>query len=1306
MRFATRSLLCAALFLLVAATTLHAQGGATSSITGVVADSDGGVIPGANVVVTSNATGSKFEAVTNATGSYSVPALSAGVYTVTISLAGFKTSVINDVRVQLGVPTTLNAKLELGTLEETITVSGASAELINTLTPAVTATMNVDQIALIPTPTRNALNAVTFLVGINTPGGMRGSTINGLPESYINLTLDGVSNNDTFNKNGDGFFSPVRPRQDAVEAVTVTTAVGSAEVGGHGGATINFVTRSGTNRFTGSAYEYFRDKSLNSNYYFNEINGQPRSDVRLNQYGARQGGPIVRNKAFFFGHFEAVRNPNDASRTRTTLNPRALDGWFRYNVTSGGQQVVREINVLDLARQNGQLATNDPLVMRTLQSIQSSTQRVGTLTAASDPLLQSYFFLNEGYQSENQPAVRIDYNLSDRHRLTGTYNHFFETRAQDHINGADKRFADSPNYRQVRTTRPTRSVALRSTLSNNMVSELRFGITRGERLFFGREDKGAPVVSNFDDTGGYALNLDSNIGLTDWHITETISSRSGYQYTLDETLNWQKGKHSFTLGGSAFLGRAWEDSQRLVPGIDLGLDQTNDPAAFLFTPANFQGASTAQLNDARDLYALLTGRVIAINSQAALDADTNTYVYQGRRRRAGKLDVFSTFIQDSWRLTPSLTVNLGLRWDIQTPFSPSNDTMTTASLADICGISGVANGGIYNACNFFDPTAGGGKVPEFSQFTSGTRGYNVDWNNVAPNLGLAWRPDVQSGWLRMLLGDPEQATIRGGYSEAFERQGIGGFTGVYGPNPGSTLSLTRNASTGLVGPGETWPVLLRETSRLYPATFPDTPSFPIPIRSNRADNINAFHPDVEVASARSWTVGLQRALTRDMALEVRYVGTKGVNQWSTLNYNERNVIENGFLDEFRHAMTNLQANNASGVAARSGSFAYFGPGTGTSPLPIYLAYLNGRRDADNPAAYTGGAATWSNTTFAGRLVHTNPNPNFVSSATSTAANANANAAGDLDNNLTFRNNALTAGVPANFFVVNPHAGSVNVRDSGAFSTYHALQIELRRRLSKGLSLNGSYQYALEEGSEFLGFHFGRASSPTNASIRHAIKAQWDWTVPVGRNERYGRNLNGVLNAMVSGWQFNGAGRFQQRTTNFGNVRLVGMTKAEAQELYKFEARPDPQTGQTRVFVFPDDVILNTRRAFSVSTTNPNGYSDLGAPTGRYFAPANSSDCIQLKAGDCAPRAVVLLAPWFTRFDIGLTKRIPVGGTKSFEFRADVLNVFDNINYTVTDPSRTPGSGAGIFQTDSAYRDLDNTYDPGGRLGQVAIRFNW
>src|SRR4030095_6628807 len=119
-------------------------------------------------------------------------------------------------------------------------------------------------------------------------------------------------------------------------------------------------------------------------------------------------------------------------------------------------------------------------------------------------------------------------------------------------------------------------------------------------------------------------------------------------------------------------------------------------------------------------------------------------------------------------------------------------------------------------------------------------------------------------------------------------------------------------------------------------------------------------------------------------------------------------------------------------------------------------------------------------------------------------------AADLDGNLTRRNNALAAGLPANLFVVNPDAGNVNVTDSGAFSDYHALQIELRRRLSRGLSFNGNYQYALEGGSSFLGFHFGRVMNPSSNTTRHAIKTQWDWRIPIGRGERDGSGLSPLL----------------------------------------------------------------------------------------------------------------------------------------------------------------------------------------------------
>jgi hypothetical protein len=632
---------------------------------------------------------------------------------------------------------------------------------------------------------------------------------------------------------------------------------------------------------------------------------------------------------------------------------------------------------------------------------------------------------------------------------------------------------------------------------------------------------------------------------------------------------------------------------------------------------------------------------------------------------------------------------------VQLPFTPTNDIMSRVEMADFCGMSGLGDGGTYSRCNFLQPGASGGVVPEFKQLTSGTNGYKTDWNNFAPTVGLAWRPNVQDGWLRGLLGDPEQATLRGGYSVAYERQGLSVFTGTFGANPGSVITIARDDDSAdpLVPPGQSWPVYYSQKERLYRPSFDPNPSFPIAIQANRGSDLNGFAPDVKIGSAHTWTVSFQRSITRDMAIEARYVGTRGRDQWSTLNYNDirgENLVANGFIDEFRLAMQNLQANNASGVTSRRGSFAYFGQGTGTHPLPIYLAYLNGRTDATNAAAYTGGTSTWASTTFAARLSPASPNPN--------------SAASDLDGNTTRRDNAVRAGLARNFFVVNPDVDDVNVTDSGAFSDYHALQVELRRRLSRGLQVNVNYQYAIEGGSAFDGFSFGRAMvTTTGGAPLHAIKSQWDWTIPVGRGQRFGSNLNGILDGILGGWSVNAVSRTQQRLVNFGNVRLVGMSKDDLQDMYKFEARVNSE-GETRVYMLPDDVILNTRRAFSVSNTTLDGYSaSLGAPEGRYIAPANTATCLQIRSGDCAPRELVIKAPWFSRVDFGITKKFGLGGTRNIEVRFDVLNLFDNINF---DPVANPGSGATIFQTTSAYTDASNTYDPGGRLGQLMFRFNW
>ena len=1281
----------AALTVILSASVALAQ--ATSSISGTVVDSAGGAIPGVAVVVVSNEGGQTFETATNAEGIFNIPSVAPGAYKITVSLQGFKTAV-TEVRVAPATPTTVKMTLEVGAITETVNVA-SSSELVNTQTATVASTLNSDQLNRMPTPTRNALNAVTFLPGINMTTTNREARINGLPESMVQITMDGVSNNDNFLRSSDSFFASVTPRQDAVEAVSVVTAVGGANVGGSGGVSINFTTRSGGNRFAGTAYEYWRHPSMNTNYYFNELNGLEKNDIKLNQYGARVSGPVKipglfdgSGKMFYMLHYEQLRFPNSFTRTRTALNRRALDGWFRYQVGTE----TREVNVLQLAAANGQISAKDATTARLLNNIDQAMGTTGTRTATNDPLLDQYVYLSPGRLFEHQPTLRIDYNITDSHRLSGSYAVIWAERDPDYLNAVDARFPGAPNYRFFHSKRPLGTLTLRSTLSKDIVNELKFGVTaKGGASYFGDMSSNGPQT--FDDQDGYAIDFDANIGLTNWFATNSPSWRAVPTYEITNTATWQRNTHSLMFGGTWLLSQGWENAQQMVPALNLGFNTQFDPAAGLFTTANFSGASGGQLTDARDLYALLTGRVSSISTQIALDENTNKYVNLGPRTRAGGITVLSGFAQDTWRWTPTLTFTGGLRYDVQLPFTPTNDIMSRVTMADICGISGVGDGGTYSNCNFLSPGSSGGAVPEFKQLTKGTNGYDTDWNNLAPTVGVAWRPNVQDGWLRTFLGDPEQATVRGGYSVAYERQGLGIFTGVYGVNPGSTQTVTRSATSAepLVPPGQSWPVLLSQKDRLYLPTFNENPSYPIAVQPNRGNDMAGFAPDVKIGSAHTWTVSFQRSITRDMAVELRYVGTRGRDQWSELDYNDirgENLVANGFLNEFKLAMQNLQANNIAG-GTRAGSFAYFGPGTGTNPLPTYLAYLNASKDATNPAAYTGGTNTWSNSTFAQRFAPNNPSP--------------LGSAGDLDGNTTRRNNAITAGLPANHFVLNPHIDEVLVTDSGAFSDYNALQIELRRRLARGLSANINYQYAIEGGSSFDGFSFGRTMTQTTGDTPvHAIKSQWDWTIPVGRGQRFGANFNPWVDGVFGGWSVNLVSRTQQRLVNLGNVRLVGMSKDDLQGMYKFETRLDAD-GVQRVYNLPADIILNTRRAFSVSSTSVTGYSSLGVPEGRYIAPANDVNCLQVRAGECAPRQLVLKAPWFNRVDFGITKKFGLGGTRNVEVRFDVLNLFDNINFN---PAANPGADEAIFQVTSAYTDASNTYDPGGRLGQLMFRFNW
>jgi hypothetical protein len=1254
-----------------------AQGASTATISGVVVDPGGLVIPGADVVVKNNATGEEFRGVTTDEGVFAFPSMITGRYTVTVSLQGFKSAVFTDVVINAGVPANIRATLELGGLTEQVIVQ-SNTELVQTATATVSTTLQTRQVQELPLSSRNAADFITFLPGVTTPGGSRDSIVNGLPQSTINMTLDGVNIQDNTNKTTDGFFAIVGPRLDAVEEITFSSAAQGADSVGMGATQIRFVTRSGTNQFLGSFFHQYRADELNANTWFNKRDGQAKAELLQNQPGFNIGGPVVlpgfdgRGRAFFFVNYEELRQPGSTRRTRTILSPGAETGIFSYNSTSG----VQTVNLFELAARNGQLSTPDPIISRLLADIRSATGRDGTVREQTDPLFQQYTFQVPTQTMNRYPTVRVDYQLTDRHRATYSMNYQYFGGGPDTTNNREAQFPGFPVVVDQWSTRRQSSAWLRSVFGGTIVNEARFGYG-GAPVGFGM---GQYTVDMYNGTvanqGGYFLNLNNAIGITNAGFAATPSARDAYTTSFEDTVNWQKGSHSLNFGGSLQQFDLWMDNQQVVPELRFGIVQ-GDPAEGLFTTANFPGASNTNLNNARSLYALLTGRVSELRGIARLNEETNRYEFLGLGTQRAQQRQLGFWLQDSWKWRSNVTVNAGVRYELQFPFVAKNNSYSTGDLEDVYGVSGVDN--------VFKPGTLTGQAPTFRQLSEGDQPYPMDWNNVAPSVGIIWTPEGRGGFMRSLTGASGDMALRAGYSRAYTRLGLGSFTGVISANPGVSLNVFRQNALGNLGP---LPLLFRDQSRLTPASFPETPQFPY--TEVTTGDINIFSPNLKVPYADTWQVGVTRAIGRSMSIEARYLGAISRENWRANDRNELNIIENGFLDEFRLAQANLQANIAAG---RGASFAYFGPGTGTSPLPIFLAYFNGvgRDRAGDASLYT--SANFRNSTFVNPLARFNPNPYAAADA--------------LDADLASRNRALSAGLPSNFLVANPDLlGGALITENTTNTDYNSFMLEFRRRMSGGLQYAMNYVLGHATQTNFLSLRVDPISvrnGGEEGDVSHAYKANIVYELPFGQDRRFASGAGPVLNRIIGGWQLAGNVRVQSgRLLDFGNVRLVGMDEQELRDIFKLRIDDDG-----RVWMLPEDVINESVKAFSTSATSPTGYSNLGAPSGRYIAPADSVDCIETIRGygDCGLRSVIVQGPLFKQFDLSVVKRLPLWGRVNAEFRIDALNVLNTVNFS-------PVNGITVTSNRSDGSDPDDYEITGltgsntARVVQIVSRIRW
>ncbi len=1052
-----KRLLTVLLLVMCSLTLVYAQGD-VAQINGLVTDPQGSVVPGAQIEVMNVDTGQVYRTTTNEHGEWLLNGMGAATYRVIVSANGFAKAQLNDAPMHAGVPLTVNAKLEVGSLTETVSVTGA-ADLLQATTATLATTVQTQQVTDIPYISRGGMDLFIGQPGVDTTGSNRSSTINGLPQAAINVTLDGINVQTNVSKDTDGFYSVIPVRQDALEEITLTTSAGGSDANSQGATTVRFVTKSGTNAFHGAVFEQLRNTDFNANNYFNNINSLARNREIINQFGGNIGGPIIKNKLLFFTNLELFRYPASGSESEVVMNPSAMAGNYIYPIAGGGTQT---INVLTLAKTAGFNATPDPIIGQTL-SQSASYYPNGVLQSRvasnSDYNRDNLVFSPKGISTYWTDTSRIDYNINSKNTLSLVYTYYVLGGVDDVTNNVFNVFpgtgnlVGNPAYVNQSGNRYAMSTSLRSSINPRMSNELRFGLNRALSLF-------RPQVSSsaqFSEWRGYAPSL--GFSLQNPYIIDSSIRYKAPVRELHDALSYQRGNHSFTFGADATKIDLWYETigTSVIPTIAFGA-ATNDPVVTgstnLFTASSMPGSTSTYQSDAASLYALLTGRVSSIGR--SLSYNGQNYGSYPQYDIAQQYE-YGFYAADTWKVSSSLTVNLGLRFEVQQPYQETQKAYSSVSIASLWGISGVGN--------LFNPNANSGAIPTYSAYNPNYYATPHAW---APSVGLAWQVPASEGFLGLLFGrQPGDAVVRAGYAIATIRD-AGQFMTYGDNNQGLTYSTTitpSNANSAYFGaPGS---VLFSQPNLpIYPG--PSSPTYPL--AASQSSPMYTYDPHLAIPYVQSWNVGFQRRVSKNTAFEIRYTGNHGTKLWRTINENEINTFENGFQTQFYNAQENLFLNRGC---------------TGTPSNP--LAWNNCTNPNSTSFANAGLPGQSSNigiiTTALG-----------LTSDTTTATALRQNNVGSLANtyqtNTTDYGRLIAAGYRPNLFVVNPNVSSANIIENGGGSTYNALQIEVNHRMAGGLLVQGSYVFAKNlgySGQPTTLRNWGLDKTPVNNDIRNAFK---------------------------------------------------------------------------------------------------------------------------------------------------------------------------------------------------------------------------
>jgi hypothetical protein len=1101
---------------------------ATTSLGGRVTDSSGAIIPGAAVKLALTTTGATRTNTTDSSGEYQFSQLTPGRYTLTVTAAGFASAEKTNMDLLVSQPATVNVVLTVASLQQEVTVTSNVQPVLNTTDATLGNAFDGNQVASLPLDQRNVPDLLSLQPGVtflgrsddvtgtqgvgNNPTDSRAGSVNGGRSDQSNITLDGVDVNDI--NNGYAFTSVLRTTQDSVAEFRVTTSNPNAEEGRSSGAQVALVTRSGSNTLHGAVYEYNRSNLLEANDFFNKqqqlaagLPNRPESLVR-NIYGAAVGGPVVKDHLFYFLNYEGRRDSQGTSvnaGTVPTTNYRA--GYLNYEyLNQAGNDTTYSLTPANIQSMDPQGIGNNAALLQVLNAYPQ-----GNDPTQGDGLNSiGYRFPYTIHRKYDTYIGRIDWNVTS----DGRHSLFWRGNLQNDNEPSPPVFPGQPPQATVLTNSKGFAVGYTFLVTNNLVNDVRYGLTRQ-----GVDDAGAsnqPIIY-FSE------------------VYQPVSTQRSTSFiipvqNLVDNVSWTKHNHNFAFGGNI----RFIDDQRISNAQSFPDGQMNQGwLTRSSTIANSQGPFDPEVygypavdfanygNEYNTALMNLVGTITEGDAVYNYNKDGSTLAIGAPLKRDYRWNEYEIYAQDTWKALSNLTLTYGVRYSyLQAPAETSGTQVGTCQFSGaVCqpySLSQYINGSAAQA-------ASGGAANNVGELAFNLNGrYNhapdfwtPDKNDIGPRLALAYSPTPSDGFWNKLFGN-QKSSIRAGYSLVFDHFGaatVNTFdtSGSYG------LSSHLSNAPGSV-PIEDAPRFTGITA-VPQSLLPSAPAggFPaVPAASGNGSFAISWGLDSAIKTPYSHLVdfSIARELRNGSSLEVSYVG------------------------RFAHRQL-AQEDVAMPINLQAGGTAYFGPASQLSKMAR----------ANIPVTSVGKDPYWEQVFggLDGQDIGLGYGP--LSATQNVYALFLANlynetyALYQLDTPGSLPNSNVGAGVnyPAFRYYHDQYSALYAWRSVG-YSNFNALEAVYRQRFGGGLQADFNYTYSksldITSQAERLGTSAGtnyaqimnswepnQLYGPSDYDVRHQINTNFVWDIPVGRGKRFFAGASRLTNELVGGWETTGIVRW-------------------------------------------------------------------------------------------------------------------------------------------------------------------------------------